>query len=410
MIGINGAKRLALGLAGGLVAAPAWALDPVAFSEALDRMPNDPPAGALEHGEPRLEGTDTIVLPDLTMVYPAESDIGPIPLGTARFEGVEELPNGGYRYREASGPPLERTSEIAPGVALEWSVDGWRITNGRLPPADELFEIAPNGALGGLYDRIEIGAVRIEAPGGVVVEGEPSVAEYDWDAEPKTYNAPPWNFTVDMTAVNVPDPALAAWLDETGYRRLAGSLAMNGSFDATAGDHALDYTVSIDGVGSLRQTYTIGGLTPDVVEGFSGLSANSGQANDEAAAAEADRAFVEAISPVRIGASLIEFTDDGLTDALLNLAETQSGVPRASLVGSVAGGVPIAVGALNAPSLVAPAFEAVRSFLDAPGSIRIAVDPNEPVEIGSVIEAAQGTAPVSWVDLLRPSVSANGAN
>ena len=403
------ASRVVFALAGAtcLLATPATALDAEAFASALTRMPDSSPDIRLEYGDVTIDG-DTIDVLDMTLVYPPSTGIGPrIPLGTGSFIGVTEEAVGAYRYRRATGPAMAGTSETEAGPIV-WSVDGWTIEGGYLPNEGELAELVPNGSIGGLYDRFTLGPINIAFPHDVSLATGPTNVEFDWEAAPQRYRISMDDVVLDMTELELPDLLLAGWVRRTGYDRLMGRVLMDGSWQAREGTGVINYSIEVDGAGTLRQAYSLGGLTPDVITTMNESDPVVLESDDPVAAAAAMQDYLNDIAPIEIAGAAISFVDDGVVDAIFDLIEERTGTPRETLSGTAKGAVPVGLGAVGLGSLVAPAYQAVDVFLNDPGTIRVAVRPDAPVSVGEIIEAAS-VSPSAVAELLNVVIEAEAA-
>ena len=408
--GVTGGLRLAAAAAllSSAAAAPAWALDAQAFAAALVRTPVEPAPVSLTHGEPVVDGS-TIVLPDLTLVYAPPAAIGPVPLGTVTFEGVEEVGADGYSYASASAGPLSGTAQTAEG-ALRWSVDGWRIEDALIPPTEPVEGMMdvpslPFGTIGGLYERGQAGAVLVTLPNDVTMRTGGIDFEWDWRATPSPVAMDFGRIVLDMTSLSIPDPTIAAWVRENGYDRLTGGIEAEGAFDLESGAFDLAYEFIVENAGTLGYGIDVSGVTPEVVQGIQ-EAAPGMQSSDPEVVAAAGEAYLDALAPVRLGPAFVSFTDDGLTEALLDLTARQTGTPRETLRSTAAAGVPVGLGAVGLGSLVAPAFTAVQTFLGEPGTFRVAMEPDGPVSVGDVMAATE-QSPAAVVELLNVTIEAS---
>ena len=394
---------LAAGLA--LVAGPAFALDAGAFSDALVRMPEGLPEVSIEHGEPEVEGS-TIVLPDLAVVYPPEMGQNPMRLGDVTFEGVEALPDGAYRYSRAiGGAAVANLSEEDYGANFTFSVDGWRIENGYLPHEGEVVEVAPNGAIGGVYDRLVIDRSQTAFPVGVIFLFEETVAEFDWRTSPRRFTAS-GDLTADISGLFSLNEDVAAFLEANDLAELMGRQIVETIYDPAAGNYQVSIDTAFDRIGTLRQEHVFTGATPTAIARLYDMPDDPADPDDEAAITAETEQLLDILGSIQLGTNSLAFVDDGLTEALLDFAAERTGSSVQALRSIAAGSVPVGVGAMGVPSLITPSFEAVDTFLRDPGSFRIAIEPEAPVSVNAIVDAAED-GPGAVVDLLNVVVKAN---
>ena len=349
----------------------------------------------------RAEG-DAILLEDITVSKNGQPLIN---LGTMRFEGVAESPEG-IRFATATGETIER-SYPAPRPSepeMKLTVARYGAENGLIPGEGAPDFLQNVAAYGAIVERVFAEDLRFDRPATVALELGALDIQYGYESEPFTFSAKAAEGVLDITAALAQDapPDAQAWFAETGYDVMRFGVEMDGSYDTASGTFDVPtYRFAFEDMGTLEFELAASGMTPELMQGF-------GDAMTGAQASQDDKAALGmGLMGMMIQKGTIRFTDDGLTDNIFALAEKQTGQNRQGLKGVVLGSAPIGLGMIGASDLVGPAFNALNAYFDAPGSLEISIANNGPVPVGAIATTAQ-TNPKAIAPMLGLGIAANG--
>ncbi len=212
------------------------------------------------------------------------------------------------------------------------------------------------------------------------------------------------NFAFDFTASG--EDELAKTMTSVGYPQLTGNGSAEMSWDPKTGDTSLSpLRLTAADAGEFSISYRLGGYTPAFAKSLADIQRQ--MANDPQAAQSAGMAIIGLMSQLSVGSLQIGFTDDSLTNKLLDYYAKQNGTTREQLADSLSQMAPQMLAALNNPEFQTQVSTAVSTFLKDPKSIRISVDPSTPIPATQILGAAMG-APQTLPQVLQVKVTANG--
>ena len=351
--------------------------------------------------EARADG-DAIVLEDIAVARDGQLLVN---LGTMRFEGVTESPDG-IRFTSATSDGLNRTypapNPSEPEMTL--TIGRYGVENGLVPNEDAPEFLRNVAAYGAIADRVFIENLRFERPATVSIETDSIEIEYGYDATPFTFAAQLDNGVFNMVPALDQDapPDLRSWFAYTGYETLRFGIEMDGSYDAGSGRFDVPtYRIAFEDAATLEFDFAASGMTPELMRGFTDATIDPDAEQDSAV-------LGMALMGITIDRGSMRFIDSGLTNNLFTLAERQTGQSRQSLKGIVLSSVPVGLGAIGAGDLIGSAFNAANAFLDDPQNLEVSIANDGPVSIGAIAVAAQ-TDPRSVASLLGLAITANEA-
>ncbi|HKU96979.1 MAG TPA: hypothetical protein VJR58_16970 [Vineibacter sp.] len=174
---------------------------------------------------------------------------------------------------------------------------------------------------------------------------------------------------ISLAAPTDPESPMARILSGLGYPALTGTIACVSNSDNIRKRWTMEpCALSFPGAGTLSLTYVISGL--DV----------SAPANADGAQALMESLAAASLDWIRLG-----FKDDGLTDRAIAHGSQSAGQPdeafRRALVAQIRDGAEAYGG--GSPR-VRRVVDAVSAFIDRPGALTVALEPNKPVAFGSL--------------------------
>lgn len=320
----------------------------------------------------------------------------PAPLGDVTLTGIEEK-DGAYLIEAALLPDIRVTEE---GTTV--AATGIRLSGLKLPPegeSDPFWGVVP--AEGGSIDSVSVARDGKEI---VAFHGLGFVAGRGKDDGPLSFTGTVDRMSADLTTME--DPSSREVLKALGYERVEGRIDMAGSWSPTSGKASIDrYDIKMTDIGTLGITYAFGGYTEQVYRSLRDLGTRIAEASEE----ERTQLSMEMLGLVQkllVDGASIRFTDDSLTNRILDYMAAQQGTDRAEFAGQLKGMLPFMLGSLGNPEVAAMVSDAVAAFLDDPKSFEIAVAPPAPLEIGAIASAAM-LAPQQLPQQLGLKVEAN---
>ncbi|WP_416355424.1 hypothetical protein ACLNGM_14205 [Aureimonas phyllosphaerae] len=343
----------------------------------------------LDYSSATSDGNDVILsAANLHGGAPGDS---PLPLGDLRFQGVTGSTPEGWRVERVAPADIDRTEGPTRTRASGIVIEGMQI-----PPANGGTAASPV-----FFDRMAVANVTAEHEGRQVlgVDGvELRTGGGNGTAYSGTFGVQ--RFTVDTQATG--GEGGSAVMADLGYQQLVGTMTGNGSWNPQSGALTLDpLQIAVDNAGTLNFAYTITGYTPSFIQSLSQLSqqmqASGGQ--NEASG----MAVIGLISQLYLQSAELSFTDNSLTNRLLEYYAKQNNQTREQMVSGLVGSLPLALAYIQNPDFQAQVSGAVKDFLENPQSLRISIAPAAPVPATQILGAAMG-APQTLPQVLNLSV------
>jgi hypothetical protein len=212
-------------------------------------------------------------------------------------------------------------------------------------------------------------------------------------------------FTADLTGVT--DPSSKQIIEALGYQTISGDMEIEGSWNPTDGKAALtQYDISVDDAGTLGMTFDIGGYTPAFIKSMQEVQKQLAAAPAGGDNSAAGMAMMGLMQQLIFNGASIKFTDDSLTQKVLEFVGKQQGQDAAAIANMAKGAVPFMLAQLNNPELTQQASAAVSAFLDNPGSLTISAKPAAPVPFAVLAAGGMGD-PTTLPKTLGVTVTAN---
>lgn len=270
-----------------------------------------------------------------------------------------------------------------------------RTTIGTVTLQDVTFPANADGGAAGLltgsFGTIAIDDLVAPGPGGDTVRVARTtltVSERDWS------QAVGGEVEVTGFAFNASllDEPATSELTALGYETVSVDMTAKGRWEAVSGAASLsDFSLSAADVGRLSMAAELSGIT---AEAAAALETQTGDLTSLLAAL--DSATVERFSLI--------FTDQGLTNRLLERAATTSNAPQSDVVRALLDALTQGLRGLDNARFAQEVQDAARTFLAAPRTVTFTANPASPVSLAQVLGAGlmmPGTVP----DILNLSVS-----
>lgn len=272
-----------------------------------------------------------------------------------------------------------------------------------------LFGEASSNPFGGMmyYRSIRLDDISMKNSGKTAFAAKDisaTMSEFATD-KPVTMEATVPNFTADLTLVD--DPKYKDAIEALGYQTINGSIRMEGSWNAADGDmNIVKYDTKIDNAGTLGISMRLGGYTTEFIKSMQELQKQMAEASEEADSSAQGMAMLGLMQQLSFNSTSIRFTDDSLTNKLLDYFGKQQGVSGKDVANQAKAIVPFGLAQLQNPELTAQASAAVNQFLDNPGSLEISAAPASPVPFALIMADAMAN-PTNLTKTLAVSVKAN---
>lgn len=316
-------------------------------------------------------------------------------IGDVTFEGVEQDDSGNYTVETITFPDVNTVDGKSTVVASGLTLSGVYISGS--PDDTSLDTLAPfqsasASAISVSEDGKEVFSLASMEATSAVREDESGV-DYEWKAN---------GLKVDLS--NNPDPKQKETIEKLGLQTLEGDLDIKGSWQAEKGTSAVEaLTVDFKNVGKLNLSFSISGLTMDLIKKMEEMSKDM---NDPAKKDAAGMQMMGLAQQLTFDNAEIRFDDASITQRALDYAGSQQGVSGKDFAQSLKAMAPMMVAQLNMPDLQNAISAAVTAYLDDPKNFTISAKPSAPVAFPMIMGAAMG-APNTLPQVLGVTVSAN---
>lgn len=341
--------------------------------------------GAREVTYGAIEGDDArFTISGTKIVSEAEGKIGTVTVDKTTWIGAVPTPDGGYKadqvIAEGFGFETDEAKMKAARIELTHYV-------GQSPA-----KVVPGKISGERVENATVTGIVVTTEDGKtfpVASATFSASDYVGDTPRKAS----FGFTGLEVPLDPNDPDVAP-ARALGYEKVRLDVAASGSWDDKAG--RLDIptlTIGAADVGTLKIAATIGGVTPEVIEGLK--------------KAEADQAKqMELMQSLQVEMLSLRWEDASLTGRVLDMQAKQQGVDAKTYAKQVKLLLPTILSMIGNKDFEKKVAGAAGSFLEAPKSLTIAARPKAPVPFGQIMGAAM-MAPQSLPNVLGAEVSAN---
>lgn len=324
------------------------------------------------------------------------TDDGMLPLGNVQFENVSRVDDG------------YRVELIAVDDVFFDDGDGNRVTmNGMSMGSVLLPDDAVRDNYGGtfFYENAEVASVSVSVKDTEVftlADAHTTISRPESGA--MDFTAVVEQFTVDLSFAQGSEqyPIIQA----LGYETLSGHIESEGSWNLSSGHLALTQNdIAIANAGTIGFTVDLGGYTPAFIAALRELQQQMA-ANPEGDTATQGFAALGLMQQLIFHSAEISFTDDSLTNKVLELVAQMQGMKKADIATMAKAAVPFALAQLGNPDFTAQTSQALAKFLDDPQTLRIRAAPAEARPFALLMAEAMST-PLVLIDTLNIRVTAN---
>lgn len=342
-------------------------------------------AGATDVSWGKVSGSDAeFVVEELESTFEHEGKETSVTAAQVVYSGAKPTADGGFSADSITATDLAIEADDG-----SFTVSSLKVTNYVGPsPA----KIKAKSAAGTRFDKVEATGIEITDEKEKTVP----IAALNFSAADYVADVPR-KIGFEVKGIEVPvDAADEATKDlaELGYTKLSLDAAIAGSWDDKTGRVVVD-RIAITGtqVGGLKLAFTLGGLTPAVLE--------------ELKKAENDQAKqMELIQGLTVEKLSIRYEDASLAKRILDSQAKKQGVPADALVQQLNAMVPMLVSTIGNKDFEAKISAAAAAFLKAPKSLTVSANPSKPLPVAEIMGAAM-MAPQSLPTVLGADVKAN---
>lgn len=365
----------------------AWAQN---VDAALDRLKTlvEQQSFAIEWDSADIDGADAVLV---GVRVGAEGAMAPI--GDVTLTGISQVEQG-YRVESIE---FETFSIQESGGGL--LVDEVSMSGVLLPDSDNL------DLFGGFlfYENMTIGTIDVKAEGKQVLLINDINADITApvDGKPMDFTGAVESFAIDLSII--PEADQKAVLEALGYLQLNGYMEMAGSWQPTDGRMALSqYDITVTDAGTLGMSFDLGGYTPELIASLRQLqqqmAANPG---DDAAQG---LAMLGLLQQMTFHSAEIYFSDDSLTGKVVEFVAQMQGMKPSDITNQAKAVLPFLLAELKNPDLTTSVTQAVSSFLDNPGTLRVTAQPAAPVPFAQIMAAGM-SEPQGLIGTLGVSIA-----
>ncbi len=395
MIYHNKARLLLAGAAFCVLSGQAYALDGNDLLAKINKALAMQSGGGIVANKVDVSGAD-VTLTDARF-SPAAGEQG-IPLGTIRFEGVEE-DNGGYTVETVSFDDVNMTEGTTNYTATDISLSDLVVPAD--PDADSIDAIL-------LYREAHVGSSVISIDGKPIFSVGDTRLTTDIADDSSSIG-----FGLHADAIKgdlsfVEDAKTKDALQQLGITSLNGTMSMEGSWALEDGTLSLDeYAFDFNDIGRLNIAFSISGYTLDFIKSANETAeAMQANPNKEEAQQAASLAMLGLMQRLTFNSAQVDFADAGITNRALDYAGKQQGTTGEQMAQMLKGMAPLLLAQYNMPELQKMVTAALNTYLDNPGNFIISAEPENPVPFPMIMGAAMG-APNTLPDVLGVTVEAN---
>jgi len=342
-------------------------------------------AGATSVEWGNVSGSDAeFVVEDTETSYENEGKETSVSASKVVYSGAKPTADGGISADAITATDLSFEADDG-----SFSVASLKVTN-YVGPSPAKIKAKQGGSL--RFDRIEATGIEVtdEKEKTVPIAAiTMTAADYVGDV--------PRKVGFEVKGVEVPvDAADESMKDlaELGYTKLKLDAALGGAWDDKTGRLVVDQ-LSVTGadIGGVKLAFTLGGLTPAVVEALKQAE------NDQAKQ-------MELLQGLTVEKLSLRYEDASLAKRVLATQAKKQGVPADALVMQLSAMVPMLVSAIGNKDFETKISNAAAAFLKAPKSLTVSANPAKPTPVAEIMGAAM-MAPQSLPTVLGADVKAN---
>ncbi len=318
------------------------------------------------------------------------------PIGDVTLTGISEVDNG-FRVEAIT----LQDYQIDEGD-ISCAAAGIRLGGVILPNEGQ------QDALGGFmfYETANVDSVNVDVQGVEVFTLTDAHFEVTppEGGNPMTTTGAVESFTVDLSLVE--DSNQRAVIQALGYEQIRGYMQMEGTWQPSDGRMVMpQFAVTVVDAGTIDFNLDISGYTPAFIASLRDLQKQMA-ANPGGDSSTQGLAILGLMQQLTFNNARIGFTDDSLTNRVLEFVSKSQGVTPTDLKNQAKAVLPFVLAQLNNPDLTSSATQAVSAFLDDPQSLWISAEPQNPVPF-ALIAAEAMSAPQGLIKTLGVKVTAN---
>lgn len=323
-------------------------------------------------------------IPDFKATLEKDGKSATFTAGEVAYTNAKPSADGGF------------TADLIAATDVEFDSDDADITAGSLTLTNYVGtapdKLRAKNAAGERFDRVEAHDVEVTDENdktvpiaSIVVTAGDYAGDY------------PHRIGFEMKGMTVPvDPGDESMKDiaELGYESLALDAAFTGTWDDKAGRITVDQ-LSIAGadVGGLKLAFSLGGVTPEVVDGFRKAEGDQGKQ-------------MELLQGLTVEKLSLRYEDASLAKRLIDAQAKKQDLPPEALVQQLDALVPMMVSTIGNKDFEKKIAAAASAFLKAPKSLTVSAAPAKPTPVAEIMGAAM-MAPQSLPTVLGADVKAN---
>lgn len=389
-------RLLMAGAAFVALSGPAWALDGQDLLAKINAA-YAAGSGVLKAEAVEVNGNDVLLKgTTFTATGPDEKSVK---LGDLTLQDVTEEDGGAYHVDRIEFPEINVTEDKG-----SFSVKDLYLAGVTVPGSAAAQGLASMM----LYEEAHSGPLSVIADGKPIfsVSEASATMELADDESSLSFEASISGIKADLTVTD--DPKSKETIEALGLQTLDGEITLSGSWEPASGALEVeDYTFDFANVGSLSLSFALSGYTMDLVKQLQ-ETARTMQADpkNEQAQQAAGIAMFGLMQQMSFTSAHIRFDDAGITKRGLDFAGKQQGTSGEQMAEMVKGMVPILLAQAKLGALQNEVSTAVNTFIDKPGNLIVAAEPEKEVPFPMIMGAAMG-APETVPSLLGVKVTAN---
>jgi hypothetical protein len=389
-------RLLMAGAAFVALSGPAWALDGQDLLAKINAA-YAAGSGVLKAEAVEVNGNDVLLKgTTFTATGPDEKSVK---LGDLTLQDVTEEDGGAYHVDRIEFPEINVTEDKG-----SFSVKDLYLAGVTVPGSTAAQGLASMM----LYEEAHSGPLSVIADGKPIfsVSEASATMELADDESSLSFEASISGIKADLTVTD--DPKSKETIEALGLQQLDGEITLSGSWEPASGALEVeDYTFDFANVGSLSLSFALSGYTMDLVKQLQ-ETARTMQADpkNEQAQQAAGIAMFGLMQQMSFTSAHIRFDDAGITKRGLDFAGKQQGTTGEQMAEMVKGMVPILLAQAKLGALQNEVSTAVNTFIDKPGNLIVAAEPEKEVPFPMIMGAAMG-APETVPSLLGVKVTAN---
>lgn len=362
-------------------------------------------------GRPQPEG-DTISLQNARLLLRKDKTAPAVPilLGALRFEHIKPAADGSFNVENIiagrSLPPMAAGDQAA-HKAGQIIIRNMQIAGAHISPKGKIYTIDQYLP----YEKVAVENITYQVDGRAVMSLNGLGAQYIKKSGGIYQNISQIaSFTYDPAALPGKDGQDAKkMLASFGYSSIKGSFSASADWNPQTTDLTIGaYKISFDNAGSLSLSGKLSGVSQDFANAYQKLALRQMEepAPTDLQTQQMNQEAVNLAGLLNINALQLTYQDNSLAGRILDYLSQNAAQPRAELVSMLKAGILANTVNFQNKEFAAAAAEQINMFLDKPQSLQIAVKPQNPVALSSVL-LALSISPEQLITILGLNISAN---